>query len=98
MEGEDFSRLYFRGVRLENCRFLDCHFERTSFLDVEFRSCDFSNCKLEGCYFGRCVWTGCEIAGLVVSDSHYELAGAIVTATQAAQLARLLGLEIREEW
>lgn len=52
LEGEDLSRLYFRGVRMENCRFFNCVMEQASFLDCVFSGCDFSNCRMEGSYFG----------------------------------------------
>ena len=177
LEGEDLSRLYFRGVRMENCRFFNCVMERASFLDCVFSGCDFSNCRMEGSYFGRCQWlsgkavgadfsgsvwkqvlllennfsmanldggrlekvkfqktdfsgaafsavkwkeisfeecslkkasffktplkgldlTGSEIDGILLSDSHWELEGAVVSLLQAARLAGLLGVEIKEE-
>ncbi len=49
--GAELSRLTFRGVRLERCRFSEADAERTAFLDTEFVGCDPSGANFDAAFF-----------------------------------------------
>jgi hypothetical protein len=41
--------------------------------------------------------SSCDISGLRVSDTFRELRGAVVSSEQAAQLAGLLGVQVKQD-
>ena len=51
--GAELSRLTFRGVRLERCRFSEADAERTAFLDTEFVGCDLSGANFDAAFFSE---------------------------------------------
>ena len=83
----------------------DVAFDETDLTQCSFAGCKWKKVALHG---ARCVgvnffgtplagmdFTTCALEGITVSDTAVELRGAVVTAVQAADLARLLGLVIR---
>ena len=58
--------------------------------DVTLENCDFFKTPLKGIDFRES-----RIDGILLSDTHNELVGAIVDTYQAASLARFLGIEVK---
>lgn len=48
------SRVTFRNVIFENCRFSACQFGRAGFRETIFRNCDLSNCVFSDSYWDCC--------------------------------------------
>ena len=91
-----FDRARLREVAFSDCdlshaAFHECTWKRLSLDKTRLREASFLHTPLAGLDL-----TGCELDGLVVSDTNAELRGAIVTAEQAAMLAKRLGLVIKE--
>ena len=59
----DGSRIAFRQVVFENCRFMGCKFDEAEFVDVRFISCDFSNTSIVDTYFKNCSFNGFKAVG-----------------------------------
>lgn len=81
-------------------RFTDCPMDSSVFLECRLEKLDFENCSLVGANFTNTPLKGVDfssdqIEGLLLSGT--ELAGARVNMYQAAQLAKLLGLKIKED-
>lgn len=66
----ELSRLTFRGVRLERCRFSEADAERTAFLDTEFVGCDLSGANFDAAFFQRCRFIDCKGVGALLPGSH----------------------------
>lgn len=69
----------------------ECTVKEFAVKDSRFMETNFFRTRLRGMDF-----TECELAGIIVSDSHEELAGAVVSTWQALELARLLGVIIKD--
>ena len=67
--GADASRLTFRGVRLERCRFSEADAERAAFLDTEFVGCDLSGANFDAAFFQRCRFIDCKGVGTLLPGS-----------------------------
>lgn len=70
--------------------FSDCPLKAVQFTHTDLQQAQFFKTYLKGIDL-----TSCQIDGLSVSDRMTELRGAIVDLYQAAELARMLGIEIR---
>ena len=87
----------FRGVRfaggtMRSVGFDECRFERVEFSLCDLTMAEFSRTRLKGLSF-----VDSDIRGIRVGDTgSFELKGLKVSALQASELARLLGLEIEE--
>ena len=82
-------------VRLERCdlahaQMTGCALKDLSSQGSRFIAVNFFRTRLKGVDF-----THSELAGLQVSDRFEELAGAVVSPEQAAELAKLMGLVVR---
>ena len=98
---ENCSCLYCNYVSTlwENTSVVDCNMEQSFFSEVtlkrpifhnvNFTSVDFFKTKLKGIDLSDCV-----ITNMMVSDTYTELAGAKVSIYQAAELAKLLKVQI----
>ncbi len=99
----------FSGCVGEYANFADCKIQDTAFENCRLRSAAFVRCRLSAT-FTLCELTGatveqtplkdfdlrtCQLAGLQITLS--DLRGAVVTPLQAAELAALLGLVIRDQ-
>lgn len=69
---EDFSRVMFKDVVFEGCRFTDCLFERADFTDVAFKSCDFSNSNFSDSLFTRCRFKDCKGLGANFTETSWH--------------------------
>lgn len=104
----DWRDAVFRGCNLTLCQFRHAKFERARFEDCDGREADFQNADLRGVVFERCDLRGAQFSfaklqNADVSTSQIEnlgvdagaLRGLIVAPFQAAQLAQILGLQVR---
>lgn len=97
MEFANFTLGKFRGVRfaggtMRSVGFDECRFERVEFSLCDLTMAEFSRTRLKGLSF-----VDSDIRGIRVGDTgSFELKGLKVSALQASELARLLGLEIEE--
>ena len=95
MEFANFTLGKFRGVRfaggtMRSVGFDECRFERVEFSLCDLTMAEFSRTRLKGLSF-----VDSDIRGIRVGDTgSFELKGLKVSALQASELARLLGLEI----
>lgn len=78
--GSDFSHANMSNCRLKEFAVHDSRFAGVNFFGTPLAGLDFSKS---------------DISGIVTSDSHSELRGALVSATQAVELARLLGIKVK---
>ena len=93
----NFGYTNFTSAKLQNNSFLRCDFSNT-----EFGECRFKDLVFDASVFLRAVFfktplkkidmTTCYIAGITVTPE--DLSGMIVTAAQAAELAKLMGLVV----
>ena len=90
-----FSRLRtvrFAGCRMRSAAFGDCRFERVEFAQCELAAAEFFGTRLRGVSFADS-----DIRGIRVREiDSFELKGVKINVLQAAELARLLGVEIEE--
>ena len=69
------SRVTFRNMIFENCRFSACQFGKAGFRETIFRNCDLSNCVFSESYWDCCtlqdvkgpgmLWTECSMHHLL---------------------------------
>ena len=85
----------FKGARFEQCVLREASFDGSDLSGVVFRGCDLSQADLRNTRLKGADLRGSTIAGVQVGVK--ELQGAIVTSSQAIQLAGLLGVTLREE-
>ena len=88
--------------RWRNIFYQACDCERAFFSEGRMKNVYWENCRLVGVHFFRTSLAGmdftqCELGRITVSDTFAELHGARVTAMQALDLSRLLGIEIVSE-
>lgn len=76
----DLSDAFLAQCRHKGLTFRECTLMSTSFFGTLLNGLDFTDSRMEG---------------IVISDTGKELRGAIVNVSQAADLARVLGLVIR---
>lgn len=67
----------------------DVKFRRARFRGTDLTAAEFFKSPLKGIDLSDCI-----IDGISLSDTLYELRGAKVTAAQAVELAKLLGLTV----
>ena len=96
----NLSGTNFRGSRWKRARFEGCDLGQSDWNGADARGLVFQNCDLRGADFNFCQlagadWRTCQSEG--VSLGAASLRGLIVEPVQAAQLARILGLDVRWE-
>ena len=104
----DWRDVVFESCNLSLCQFRHAKFERVRFKNCDGREADFQNADLRGVVFEACDLRGaqmsfaklqnadvrtCKTDGLSVDAG--ALRGLIVSPLQAAQLASILGLQVR---
>ena len=90
-------RVKFRGLSLEGIRFVDCSFIEADLSLTILKKTAFNKCNLDGVD-----WTGAEFENTDLRGSKLtglsvckvNLAGAIISADQFAELARTLGVTV----
>ncbi|NLW70327.1 MAG: pentapeptide repeat-containing protein [Eubacteriaceae bacterium] len=92
-----FNKAQFNNISIVYSDFCDAAFTESalggfSAENAYFLGTNFFRSPLKGVDF-----TKCEIEGIVLSDSNYELRGAVVTSLQAVSLSKFLGIVIKDE-
>ena len=95
MEDSDFCASRWKKTSLQGCRLMRARLSEAALQDFTAQDCDFDGVNffrtpLSGIDFSRCTLEGIQAAG-------QELRGMMVSERQAAGLARLLGIVIRED-
>jgi len=85
----------FKAARFDHCVLREASFDGSDLSGVVFRDCDLSNADLRNAKLKGADLRGSTITGVRVGIK--DLQGAIVTASQAIQLAGLLGVIVQEE-
>ena len=88
------------GASLEGVRFAGCNLAGANLGGLRWKQLELTQVNLSGASVTGTALKGldlrsCRLEGLAAGDSLRELRGAIVDPIQAAELARLLGLDIR---
>lgn len=65
----DLSKICFKDVVFENCKFINCLLVKTDFIDVVFKECDLSNSNGNGSYFNRCELISCKGMGINLQNA-----------------------------
>lgn len=86
-----FDRALIKDCDMRGAFLARCSLENTAFEDTDFTEGEFYYTPLSGMDL-----TSCKIFGVRFSDGAAELKGATVDVYQAAELARLLGVNIKE--
>lgn len=94
----DYSNFAFSSFK--NCRLADCVCTQSSFSEGKFTAFEIQRCKLDESEFFHSRLQGvdlssCTIEGIALCGD--ELKGVIVNPSQAVDLARVLGIIIKEE-
>ncbi len=85
----------FKAARFDHCVLREASFDGSDLSGVVFRDCDLSQADLRNTKLKRADLRGSTLTGIQVGIK--ELQGAIVTSSQAIQLAGLLGVTVQEE-
>jgi len=88
--GASIDRLLVDKSDLSESLFNECSFKQVEFKESSFNRTSFFKTMLKGIDF-----TQCEINGITVSDSFWELKGAMVNEFQAVELSKLLGIVVK---
>lgn len=90
MSSVQFTDVNFSGCMLDNAILSQCKHKNMLFHECSLRGTSFFHTSLK-----KVDLTSCELEDLALSDEAHELRGAIVNISQATELARHLGLEIK---
>jgi uncharacterized protein YjbI with pentapeptide repeats len=88
-----FSLTRFERVRFEKCDLSDTDFTGADLRGVVFRDCDLKGADFTGARLQDADWRGSEVERLKVDVR--SLRGLIVSPSQAAHFAKLMGLRIK---
>ncbi len=92
----NFTMSRFERARIESCDMRGAFLARCSLENTEFSETDFSEGEFYYTSLSGMDLTSCKIFGVRFSDGASELKGATVDVYQAAELARILGINIKE--
>lgn len=92
----NFTMSRFERARIESCDMRGAFLARCTLENTEFSETDFSEGEFYYTPLSGMDLTSCKIFGVRFSDGAAELKGATVDVYQAAELARLLGVNIKE--
>lgn len=104
--GCSFERCSFAAAAAQKSSFTDCRFHGCDLSGASLTACRSEQLALDGCrilgasFFQTPLagidFTTCILEGITVSDDGHELRGAVVSPMQAAALAKLLGLIVKQ--
>lgn len=69
---EDLSKLDFKGVLFDNCKFVDCDFSKSFFMNVHLVGSNFSNCLFDNVYVKKCFFNASKMTGFMGAQSLIE--------------------------
>ncbi len=96
--GSNFSLCQFRHAKFERARFQECDLREADFQNADLRGVIFENCDLRGAQFSFAKLQNADMRTCKTEDLSVDagaLRGLIVSPLQAAQLAAILGLQVR---
>ncbi|MEF9983098.1 MAG: pentapeptide repeat-containing protein [Oscillospiraceae bacterium] len=101
-ENSNFKYANFTKSNFDNCEIIGSDMTETFFAQSKFKMLSLANSKFIGTEFFKTSlndidFSTCELQGIRVSETAEELRGAIVNTYQAADLAKLLGIVIKED-
>ncbi|MCB0081156.1 MAG: pentapeptide repeat-containing protein [Caldilineaceae bacterium] len=94
------TAVQFRFATLKRTIFADCDLRGANFQGTDLTGIQFRKCNLDGVQFSGATLKGADLRGCSIIDIKIgvnELAGAIVEHFQAAYLASLMGVVIKDE-
>lgn len=80
----------FRGCNITEGSLSECKLKKTAFKNCNFNGCSFFGTKLEGIDMREN-----SMAGIIFSDSLFELRGAVISGEQAEIVARMMGIKVK---
>jgi uncharacterized protein YjbI with pentapeptide repeats len=89
----------FSGTRFKQVSFESCRLEEADFRGADLTGVSFLSCELRGADFGRAKLQGADVSTSRLNDVHVgasEVRGLVVNREQAAVLAKLFGLVVRD--
>lgn len=92
----NFSQSQWEHIAMVQCDFTEAYFSQCRFKDMDLEQSNFSGCTFFQTMLKGVDFTGNTLQHITVSEELSELKGAIVTASQAVELAGFLGIEIAE--
>ena len=95
LEGAVFASSRAKALHFENCILLTVSFEEANLEGTIFRDCDLRNADLRNTNLQEADFCGSKLDGLQVSPK--DMLGAIISPTQAIQVASLLGVTVMDE-
>jgi uncharacterized protein YjbI with pentapeptide repeats len=95
LEGAVFASAKFKAARFEDCVLRECSFEGADLSGVVFARCDLTDADLRESKLAGADLRGSILNGVRVGAK--ELAGAIISPTQAVQVASLLGVSVKDD-
>lgn len=101
MENVNLQYGNFSASSLKNLKLTCCDLSQGDLSQCTLKELNLTGCRLSGCNFFKTPLRGVDFSenlleGPILSDRYQELRGAVVNADQAAELARLLGVVIRD--
>lgn len=91
-----FERTRWDRVQAEDTCLVECMVTQAALKQLSFAGADLSGACFSGTPLKGLDLRGCTVTNLSCSEDNRELRGAVVDLLQAAELARLLGVVIRE--
>lgn len=92
----NFSQSQWEHIAMVQCDFTEAYFSQCRFKDMDLEQSNFSGCTFFQTMLKGVDFTGNTLQHITVSEELSELRGAIVTVSQAVELAGFLGIEIAE--
>ena len=83
-------------MRLERCSLAEAMLTDLALKRTEFTDTDLTAASLQGTMLKGIDLTGCTLTGNSYGEALRELRGAIVSPVQAVELAKLLGVVVRD--
>lgn len=90
----NFTEAFLDKTVMRNCNLKEAAFSAVRLAKPEWENIDFSRTEFFGTKLKGVDLSSCNIEGIVVSESCSELKGAKIDVFQAAEIARILGIEI----
>ena len=97
----NFQYSNFHQSNVQSSEFTRCDFSHGAITSSRHKKMALSACQIvETNFFGTSLagldFSDCDMSGLIVSDTLSELRGAVVNPIQAVELAKLLGIVVKE--
>ena len=89
----NFSSSKYKALKLENCHLSDSSFNDSDLSKTEFIKCNLSKCEFIQTPLKIVDLSSCDISGILLNLNH--LNGAIISESQAIDIAQLLGVKIK---